>query len=92
MIAVTCATNLLTTVPHFNFRTDLLKIIVAQLSRRQADEAFVKCRNALEALFREDEEGRAGLEAVSMISKMIKSRDYRVHPSVSFLLSLPADK
>lgn len=81
-VAVTCATSLLIAVPHFNFRTELLKIVVARVSRQTADDAFIKCRSALETLFTEDEEGRAGLEAVSMISKMLKTRHYQVHPSV----------
>ena len=82
IIAVSCATSLLVAVPHFNFRTELLKVIVAQVSRKAQDEAFVKCREALETLFRDDEDGRAGLEAVSMISKMVKTRNYKVQPSV----------
>jgi nucleolar complex protein 3 len=82
LVAITCATNLLVAVPHFNFRTDLLKIIVAQLSRRSADEAFTKCREAVISLFIDDEEGRASLEAVTMISKMVKTRHYKVNPLV----------
>jgi nucleolar complex protein 3 len=81
-VAVTCATSLLVAVPHFNFRTELLKIVIARVSRQTADDTFIKCRSALETLFTEDEEGRAGLEAVSMISKMLKTRHYQVHPSV----------
>jgi nucleolar complex protein 3 len=42
----------------------------------------LKCRDALEILFKNDEQGKACLEAVSMISKMVKERNYRVHPSV----------
>ena len=87
-VAVTCATSLLVAVPHFNFRTELLKIVVTRVSRQTADDAFILCRSALETLFREDEEGRAGLEAVSMISKMLKTRHYQVHPSV--LIPSPA--
>jgi nucleolar complex protein 3 len=83
-VAVTCATNLLTALPHFNFRTELLKLIVSQVSRRTPDENFTKCRQALETLFTNDEEGKASLEAVSMISKMIKSRNYKIHPTVHF--------
>ena len=82
MVAMNCATTLLVAVPHFNFRTDLLKIVISQLSRRSVDEAFLKCLDALKTLFQEDEEGRAALEAVSMISKMVKTRHYKVHPSV----------
>jgi nucleolar complex protein 3 len=81
-VAITCATSLLVSVPHFNFRSDLLEIVVARVSRQTIDDAFLKSRTALETLFREDEEGRAGLEAVSMISKMLKTRHYQVHPSV----------
>jgi len=86
-VAIMCATDLLVSVPHFNFRSELLKIVVARVSRQTVDDAFIKCRTALETLFREDEEGRAGLEAVSMISKMLKTRHYQVHPSVY----LPSD-
>jgi nucleolar complex protein 3 len=82
IVAVTCATSLLVAVPHFNYRTDLLKIIIAQLSRRTPDDAYIKCREALETLFKDDEEGRAALETVSMVSKMTKARNYKVHPSV----------
>lgn len=89
LVAITCVTSLLTNVPHFNFRTDLLKVIVSELSRRTVSEAFTKSREALETLFNEDENGNASLEAVSMLSKMIKSRNYRVHPTViSSLLHL----
>jgi nucleolar complex protein 3 len=86
-VAITCATNLLVAVPHFNYRTDVLKIIIAQLSRKTPDDAFIKCREALETLFRDDEEGRAALEAVSMVSKMAKTRNYKVHPSVQAYMS-----
>ncbi|KAI0015932.1 nucleolar complex-associated protein 3 [Xylariomycetidae sp. FL0641] len=83
-VAITCACNLLTAVPHFNFRGDLLKILVGKLStRRAADDAdFNKCLEAFETLFREDEEGRPAMEAVSLLSKMMKARDYQVHESV----------
>ena len=90
LIAVTCAGSLLVSVPHFNFRTEILKLIVAQLSRRNPDEAFLKAREALETLFREDEDGNAGIEALSILNKMIKARNYKVHPSVcTSLLNIP---
>ena len=80
MVPVNCAASLLVAVPHFNYRTELLKIMVSQLSRRKVDAAFEKCREALESLFKEDD--RASFEAVSMLSKMVKSRKYRVDPKV----------
>jgi nucleolar complex protein 3 len=83
IVAVSCAMSLLVSVPHFNFRTDLLKILVAQLSRRTQNEVFLKCLETLTTLFKEDDEGHASFEAVSMISKMAKARNYRLHPTVS---------
>ncbi|KAL2752812.1 hypothetical protein ACRALDRAFT_1065848 [Sodiomyces alcalophilus JCM 7366] len=77
-IAIMCACSLVKAVPHFNFRTELLKILVGKLSKRNVDADFVRCRKTLETLFRDDEEGRPSMEAVSLLSKMMRARDYRV--------------
>ena len=81
-IAIACACTLLNTVPHFNFRGDLLGILVRKLSSRTVDADFVKCRQALETMFRDDEEGRPSMEAVSLIAKMMKAKEYHVDESV----------
>ncbi len=81
-IAITCTYTLLTSVPHFNFRSELLRILVRKLSTRKLDGPFLKSRKALETLFREDDEGRPSMEAVSLLAKMMKTREYRVDESV----------
>lgn len=81
-VAITCACTLVNAVPHFNFRTDLLKILVTKLAARQVDESFNRCLRALETLFKEDEEGRPSMEAVSLLSKMMKAKSYQTHESV----------
>ncbi|KAL6704195.1 hypothetical protein ACN47E_008452 [Coniothyrium glycines] len=81
-VAVSCACNLLTSVPHFNFRGELLKIIVGKLSTRRVDADFVRCKEAMEKLFENDEDGVAALEAVTMLTKMMKSRNYHFDESV----------
>ena len=81
-IAITCACTLLNAVPHFNFRGELIKILVAKLSRRRVDADFAKCQRALETLFAEDDEGRPSMEAVSTLSKMMRARDYDVDERV----------
>lgn len=81
-IAMNCATSLLAHVPHFNFRSDLLKLIIEVLSVRTVDESFTACLGALRNLFANDSEGPATLEAVTLLTKMFKSRGYRVHESV----------
>lgn len=88
-IAITCACTLIDAVPHFNFRSDLLRILVNKLSRKKIDGGSVKCLKALETLFREDEDGKPTMEAVSLLSKMMKAREYEVDESVvNLFLSL----
>ncbi|KAI0179989.1 nucleolar complex-associated protein 3 [Hypoxylon sp. FL1284] len=81
-VAIMCACNLLNAVPHFNFRVDLTKILVGKLSTRRVDADWKKCIEALETLFQEDEEGRPAFEAVSLLSKMMKSKEYQVDEGV----------
>ncbi|KAJ4358833.1 hypothetical protein N0V95_002686 [Ascochyta clinopodiicola] len=81
-VAVSCACNLLTAVPHFNFRNDLLKIVVGKLSTRRVDADFVRCRQALEKLFEEDEDGNVSLETVTLLTKMMKAKHYHFDESV----------
>ncbi|PNY24688.1 Nucleolar complex-associated protein 3 [Tolypocladium capitatum] len=88
-VAVTCACALITSVPHFNFRSDLLKILVGKLSRRKVDADAIKSQQALETLFREDEEGRPTLEAASLLTKMMKARGFEVDEiALNLFLSL----
>lgn len=81
-VAVSCVCTLLGAVPHFNFRSELLNIIVKKLSSRNVDADFLRCRTAIETLFADDEEGNASLEAVGLLTKMLKAKDYNIHPSV----------
>ena len=81
-VAINCACSLLLAVPHFNFRLDLLKIIVNRLAKRQVDADFIKCRESLEEVFSRDEDGIVSLEAVRLLSKMMKAKEYRVHESI----------
>ncbi|OMP83570.1 Nucleolar complex-associated protein 3 [Diplodia seriata] len=81
-VAISCACNLLTSVPHFNFRGDIIKILVDKMSTRSIDGDFVRCRETIEKVFEDDEDGNASLDSVTMITKMIKGRNYHVHESV----------
>ncbi|KAI2637448.1 nucleolar complex-associated protein-domain-containing protein [Xylaria nigripes] len=81
-VAITCASSLLTTHPHFNFRSDLINILVWKLSSRRTDKDFDKALSALITLFTDDDEGRPSFEAVSTLCRMMKAKDYTVHESV----------
>ncbi|KKF97402.1 Nucleolar complex-associated protein 3 [Ceratocystis platani] len=81
-IAIVCTCMLLKSVPHFNFRSELIKIVVWKLSRRKVDDDFVRCLDTLRELFAEDEDGRYGLEVISLLTKMMKVREFQVDESV----------
>ena len=87
-VAVNCACALLLAVPHFNFRGDLLKILADRLSNKRVDNEFVKCRETIETLFQNDEDGTPSLDAVTILTRMMKARKYQVDESVlnTFLL------
>lgn len=81
-VAVGCACNLLQSVPHFNFRNELLSIIINKIRGRRRDSNFARCAVTIANIFESDEDGSVSLEAVSMLSKVIKNRDYRIHEDV----------
>lgn len=81
-IAISCASTLLLGVPHFNFRSELIKLLVDRLSSKKQDNDFTKCLKTLEELFRDDEDGNPSLDGVSQLTKMMKAREYRIDESV----------
>ena len=81
-VAISCVCALLNSVPHFNCRNDLIGILVRKLSNRNMDADFTKCREALEQLFENDDEGHASLEAVSQLTRMIKGKNFYIHEDV----------
>ncbi|KAI9723521.1 MAG: hypothetical protein M1828_004117 [Chrysothrix sp. TS-e1954] len=81
-IATSCACSLVISVPHFNFRTELLQILVGKLSRRTTSKDFIACQQALSQLLAEDEDGKPSLEAVSLLAKMMKAKGYSVDQRV----------
>lgn len=86
-VAIACSCALLVAVPHFNFRGELLKILVGKLSTNKIDADFIRCRETLEIMFREDEDGISSLDAVGLITRMMKARNYQIDESIlnSFL-------
>lgn len=81
-LAISCICALVLAVPHFNFRCELLKVIVNKLCTKTIDAAFIKCRETVETLFRNDEDGNASLDAVTLLTRTMKARDYQVDESV----------
>ncbi|KAL9107263.1 MAG: hypothetical protein Q9227_007804 [Pyrenula ochraceoflavens] len=81
-VAINCICKLLVNVPHFNFRAELLNLLVAQVTTYEGRPEFEKCVTSLSELFSNDEDGAASLEAVRILTKAMKAKDYRVQQSV----------
>ncbi|KUL83033.1 hypothetical protein ZTR_09902 [Talaromyces verruculosus] len=81
-VAINCVCSMLLSVPHFNYRTELLKILVNRLSKRRIDANFTKSRETMEDIFAKDDDGVVSLEAVGLLSKMMRAKDFHVHESV----------
>ncbi|KAG9037032.1 hypothetical protein FS842_003385 [Serendipita sp. 407] len=84
-----CMCTLLTQLTHFNFRTNILSTLIANISRKTWDDSSERCLNALVMVFKDDQTGVPSLEAVRLLNRMIKERHYSVNPRVlSCLLHL----
>lgn len=82
IVAVRCQTSLLTAIPHFNFRSELLQSVVDRMDRNDSTGIGAACCAAIVEVFENDDQGELSLEAVKMISKMIKDRSFRVARNV----------
>lgn len=80
--ALNCVCSLLLTIPHFNFRTELLNVLVLELRSKELSPYFRKALETIEKYFDEDEDGGPSLEAVTLLTKMMKGRDYDVREEV----------
>lgn len=77
-VAISCACSLVLAVSHFNFRTELLGIMVNAVAGREVTPDFVKCIDTFESFFEADDDGAPSLEAVSLLTKMMKAKDFRI--------------
>ena len=82
-VAVKCMAGLLGSLPHFNYRRDLLAAIVPRM--HAADPAIGQdCFDSIRQLFVNDREGEgaATLEAVQLIADLVRRKKCDVHPRV----------
>lgn len=93
--SIIALSQLLQTSYLFNFRSNLIQIVVRQANNHSSDDVRLACCQALSVLFTKDVQGDASLEAVRRIAKMVKERHNQqggrgIHPDVmNTWLSLP---
>lgn len=80
--SVMAACELLESVPHFNFRENLINILVDKLSKKNIDVTYVKAINTIKEIFTNDDEGHVSFEVVKTLSKMVKAKKYNVNEAV----------
>ena len=81
-VAISCVCALVLGVPHFNFRGELLQILVSAICGRKRDASSDKCLDTLKTLFEDDEDGTASLDAVRVLTKKIKARNFQIREEV----------
>ncbi|KAG7355936.1 CBF/Mak21 family-domain containing protein [Nitzschia inconspicua] len=60
---------------HFNFRSNILSIVVRQMNNRHCDQVSESCCRAVEHVFEKDTQGEVAMEAARLVAKLVK--DYR---------------
>lgn len=83
--SILALSQLVVTCYNFNFRSNLLQIVVRQGNNRSSEEIRTACCNALAVMFAKDVQGEASLEAVRRIAKMLKESKGHgkgVHPDL----------
>jgi nucleolar complex protein 3 len=85
-----CMCELLKAAFHFNFRSNLLSMVMRQINNGQCEEVSSACCSAVEHVFANDVQGEVALEATRLLSKAIKDRGFKVKARVlRTFLALP---
>lgn len=79
---VVAACELLKTSAYFNFRSDLVAIVVNRVGQKPYDANYYQALATVESLFEDDFEGSAVKEIVMSLSKMIRAKKYRIDESL----------
>ena len=81
-IGLKCMSQLVLTHPHFNFRQQLVETIVQMMANNKyPDLSDIACET-ITKVFRTDKLGELSLEAVKSVAKLVKQRNFMIHPKV----------
>lgn len=74
--------ELLKTAYHFNFRSNILTMVVRQMNNRQCEKISDSCCQAVEHIFQKDVQGEVAMEAARLVAKLIKDYKGVLRPAV----------
>lgn len=67
---------------HFNFRSNILTIVVRQMNNRLCDQVSQACCNAVEYVFENDAQGEVAMETSRRVAKLIREYKGVLRPDV----------
>ncbi|CAB4012851.1 nucleolar complex 3 homolog [Paramuricea clavata] len=83
MTALQCLCDLLKNVPHFNFRTNIMAVLVPKMNDDSTDDEISSlCCQTVQSIFKEDSVGEISLEIVQLVNKLVKGQSFKVKPCV----------
>lgn len=92
-IGVTCILalcELLKSAPHFNFRANILSVVIRQMNNRKCEEIGDACCEAVQHIFATDSQGEVALEAARLVAKLAKDKQFKIRAAVlRTFVSLP---
>ena len=74
--------ELLKSAYHFNFRSNILAIVVRQMNNRQCDQVSNACCQAVEFVFEKDMQGEVAMETARLVAKIVKEYRGALRPGV----------
>jgi nucleolar complex protein 3 len=74
--------ELLKSAFHFNFRSNILSLVVRQMNSRNCEEVSNACCKAVSHVFQNDAQGEVAMETARMVSKLIKDYKGILQPEV----------
>ncbi|KAI9257636.1 nucleolar complex-associated protein-domain-containing protein [Sporodiniella umbellata] len=81
-VAAKCLCDLLVAKTYFNFRLEIMVSVITHMSTVKWNDGSELCKKAIIEIFENDESGKYSLDAVKMITRMIKSKGYVVSENV----------
>ncbi|KAG1455082.1 hypothetical protein G6F46_008301 [Rhizopus delemar] len=82
LVATKCLCDLLVAKTYFNYRLEIMVSVVARMSTVKWNDGAELCKNAIIEVFENDESGKYSLDAVKMITRMVKSKGYVVSENI----------
>ena len=74
--------ELLKSAYHFNFRSNILSIVVRQMNNRQCDQVSNACCQAVGFVFEKDTQGEVAMETARLVAKVVKEYRGMLRPGV----------